>query len=726
MTRSWPILTALLLTACGNSSAPSGAAGSATGVATTCTGFPWCDTRLSPAQRTALMLDALTLDEKLSLMAGDDPDSAANGDPAVGVSDGVPRLGIRTTFYSDGPLGPREGRATAHPAPILLAATFEPELARITAQAIADEVKHKGNDVVHAPTVDVVRVPLAGRTFETAGEDPYVSSRFAVPWILGAEGEGIIANVKHYTANSQEGAIGAPPLTGLIGSRFLVDAVVDERTLREIYLPPFEASVKEAKVGSVMCAYNYVNGDPACSSRHLLQTILREEWGFDGYVLTDYYFAQKDTANSANNGTDLELPFMNFYSPTSLRAALASGQVTEATIDLRLGNILRTLFRYGFFDREGFVPNDNAIDQARHADIARQVAEQGVVLLKNQGVLPLNAANLSSIAIIGESSDRYVGGGGSSAIIPFALITPRAAITQRAGPGVTVRYHAGDNAASAATTATGADVAFVFVTDNATEGADRPCLSLTCPGSAGQNQDDLIRAVAAANPNTVVVLQTGSAVLTPWRDQVSGLLAAWYPGQSGGLALARLLFGDESPSGRLPITFPQQEGDTPTANDPEKYPGVANRTVYKEGVLVGYRWYDSQSITPAYPFGFGLAYTTFSYSNLRLSGRTVTATVTNTGGRAGSETAQLYLEMPPPGPGIVQPPRQLKGFQKVRLSAGASTDVQFTLDDRALSYYDVQVGDWRIAPGCYRAHVGAHSRQLPLNIAFALGGATCP
>lgn len=732
---------AVSVAACGGGSSNSTAKPSDGEVArsrhTSCSGFAWCDTTLSAEQRTALLLDALTLEEKFDLMAGDDPVSAATGDPAVGVVNGIPRVGIKPVYYSDGPVGVREGQTTAHPAPILLASTFNPALAGEVGAAIAQEVKFKGNDVVHAPTVDVVRLLQHGRVFETYGEDPFLASRMAVPWIEGAESQGIIANVKHYVMNNQEGLIGLPPITGLIGARILVNAQVDERTLREIYLPPFEAAVVEAGVGSVMCAYNFVNGQPACSNDHLLQTILRDEWGFGGYVLTDYYFAQKDTIQSVNNGTDLEMPLGVNYNSLSLNLAVASTLVSEETIDKRVGNILRTLFRYGFMDRESYPVDDSLIDKVGNGEVARRTAEQGIVLLTNNGLLPLSSSGMQSVAVIGESADRYVNGGGSSAVEPFDLITPLAAIIQRAAPA-RVEFDPGDNADSAAALASQSDIALVFVTDNATEGEDRTCLSLSCPTDSGQNQDALIEAVAAANPNTVVVLQTGSAVLTPWRDRVAGVLAAWYPGQYGGPALAAALFGDSNPSGRLPLTFPEFEADTPTANNIARYPGLAlpdenGGTVfnarYDEGVLVGYRWYDHQGIEPAFPFGFGLSYSDFHYRDLSVSGSgpnmTVSAQIDNTSARDGAAVPQLYVSIPSSG-AEVQPPRQLKGFQRLQVLAGGKAVARFQLNARSFSYWDEGQGSWRIAPGCYRIAVASHSRDPGLGVNVPLAGGSCP
>ncbi len=692
---------------------------------------PWCDTSKTPEQRTELVLAAMRLDEKLQLMAGDDLDGFLTADPATGVGNGVPRLGIPTLFHSDGPFGPREGRTTAMPGPLALASTFDPNAAAAAGAVVADEVKKKGNDLVHAPTVEPMRTPLAGRTFETYGEDPLLSARIGVGWIKAAQREGIIANVKHFAPNSQEGEEGVPPLTGINGSRFLVDARIDDRTLHEIYFPAFEAAVKQGDVGAVMCAYGALNGDYACESKYLLKTVLRGEWKFNGLVVSDYGFALKDVAKAINAGTDIEMPIGLIYNPVSLLGSLASGQVSEATIDARVGATLRTMFKFGLFDRDAYPTSDNLIDKPAHAAVAQRTEEQGIVLLQNNdNALPLDTGKLKTLAVIGDLSTRYKGGGGSSSVEPFAFKAPLDAIKARA-QGVNVRYDPGSDLAAAAGAAKGADAAVVFVEDYATEGADKPCLRLRCAPIApvggeplgtisATDGDAVIAAVAAANPNTIVVLETGGPVLTPWHDKVKAVLEAWYPGQDGGPAIARVLFGDVDPGGRLPVSFPAKAGDWPTAGNPKQYPGVAFRAEHSEGVLIGYRHYDHRNIAPRWAFGHGLSYTTFRYRDLRRerskdgSKVRVSAVVQNTGTRTGYAVPQLYLGMPDPDAKTVQPPFQLKDFTKLRLAPGKAKRVRFALDSRAFSYWSTAASDWRIAPGCYRIAVGASSRDLPL------------
>jgi beta-glucosidase len=701
-----------------------------------CGSHPWCDVRLSPDVRAQRLLDALTQDERIGLLAGDDLFGVAGGDHAhTGTSRGVPRVDLPTVYYSDGPVGPRQGRSTAQPIPMGLAATFDPRLANLAGQVVGAEARAKGNDVVFAPTVNIMRTPLAGRTFEAYGEDPFLTSRLAVGWIQGAQARGVIANVKHYAANNQEGASQAadqsqpsqplgPP--GTQGNRLTVDVRADERTLREIYLPHFEAAVKQGRAGSVMCSYNRTY---ACENDFLLRRVLERDWGFKGYVLADYG-AAKNTGSSLRNGLDFD-PWPGIaYDPSLVRAALAAGDATPADVDAHVRRILRTLFAFGFFDRAAYRDDDAQIAKAANLRAVQRIEESAITLLRNRGTLPLDARRLKTLALIGSDAERFKTGGGSGAVVPFSFVTPREAITKRAGPGVQVRYDDGGDAARAAEVARTSDVAVVFASDYQTEGTDRACLSLECPPVHG-DQDALIERIAAANPRTVVVLETGGPVLTPWRDRVDSILEAWYPGAAGGSAIARVLFGDVDPGGRLPATFPRSEADLPTAGDPEKYPGVGETVQYKEGVLVGYRWYDAHGLTPAYPFGFGLSYTRFALRGLRVRARgphtaTASVAVANTGVRQGVAVPQLYLSLPSPGPGIVQPPRQLKAFRSLKLSPRRVRRIAFDVPERALSYWDVRSNGWRVAPGCYGLTLAQSSRDTTgPSATLAVGGAAC-
>ncbi|HUR39580.1 MAG TPA: glycoside hydrolase family 3 C-terminal domain-containing protein [Verrucomicrobiae bacterium] len=719
--------TCATLGACGNS-APSVADANAPAGASRCGDHPWCDTSLTPDQRAALLLAELTLQEKFDLMAGDDPFGVLTGNPATGTVNGVPRVELPPQYMSDGPVGPREGSATAFPSPMALASTFSPAMAFRVGQTIANEVRNKANDLIHAPTVDVMRIPQAGRTFETYGEDPFLSSRLAPEWIRGVQSEGVIGNVKHYAGNHQEGQVGVPPITSVVGGRQSINAMIDDRTLRELYLPPFESAVLEGDVGTVMCAYNIVNSQPACASTQLIEEILRGDWGFTGMVISDYYFALKDTQQSALHGVDVEMPTPQFYMPSQLEAAVNSGDVPESRIDEHVMAILRTLFRFGFFDRAAFPSDEGLIAREAHAQVARENLEQGIVLLQNDGILPLDDAT-RSIAVIGAVAETYVNGGGSSAVVPYEFKAPRQSIAVRAGPGVQVKYNDGSDAESAAALAATTDVAIVFVRDTASEGTDKNCLSLDCgqfPGAPSPGtQDNLIRSVVAENPRTIVVMETSGPVLTPWRGEIAALLEAWYPGQEAGPAIARVLYGDVDASGRLPASFMVAENHTPVAGNPMQYPGVGNTAQYTEGLLTGYRWHDENDVAPAYPFGHGLSYTRFAFSDLAVSASEVTATVKNIGARAGVAVPQLYIGMPEPSPAVPQPPRQLKGFTRITLAPGESATVSFPLNARSLSYWDVIGGDWAIAPGCYAISVGASSRDLPLRGRLPVGGGSC-
>jgi beta-glucosidase len=710
---------------------------------------PWMDRQLSADQRAGLLLAAMTADEKFALMAGQcDPRGH------TGLVAGIPRLGIPDVYFNDGPAGVHEeptggttyqpagscvtfnpgevgpGHATAMPAPIAVAASFDPGLARSYGAVVGDEARKKGNHVIFGPDVNIMRDPRGGRTFEAYGEDPYLAARMAVGWIEGLQGQHVIANVKHFMANNEE------------NGREVSDSRLDERTEHEIYMPAFEASVKEAGVGTVMAAYNRVNGQYMTENGPLLNGVLKHDWGFQGFVLSDYN-AQHSTVGAANGGNDLELPYQQFYDPRLLRAAVASGLISMATIDDHVRRILRTIFRFGLFDNpEWWKPT--AIDFTANGLVARRIEESGIVLLRNaNATLPLTS-RVRSIAVIGSTATQDRSGGGSSKITADHTITPLQGITARAG-AVPVRYSDGSDAASAAALAATSDVAIVFAYDTEGEGQDRQCAALQC-SSQDPNQDALIEQVAAANPHTIVVLTTGAPVLTPWVNQVAGIVEAWYPGEEGGAALASVLFGDVNPSGRLPVTFPVRQSDVP-ANQPSQWPGVGGaggapppanfvppvEIFYTEGVLVGYRWYDSQRIQPAFAFGFGLSYTTFAYRDLRVEpnadgspGAMVSVDVTNAGGRAGADVPQLYLGLPPPSPNVIQPPKQLKGVQKTDLAPGQTKRATFPVDARALSYWDTNVHDWRIARGCYGVMIGHSSQDIALRATLAVGGATCP
>jgi beta-glucosidase len=673
-----------------------------------CGNHPWCDTSLSASKRADLLIGALTPAERIGLLAGDSS-AGILGMPHThtGAADGVPRLGLPPLYLTDGPVGIRQGPSTAMPSSMAIASTFNLALARGDGAVVGNEAKLKGDDIVYAPTINLLRTPLWGRAFESLGEDPLLTARLGVAWLRGLQAQGVIANVKHFAVNNQE------------DHRYSVDARVDERTLIEMYLSQFEAAVKQGHAGSIMCSYNRLNGPHTCESTWLLRQVLRQRWGFKGFVLADYG-ASKHIGSGLAAGLDFEpFPYVDFdggenYRPELIAAAIAAHRTTQARVDAAAHDLLSALFAWGFFDRAAFVDDDSRVDRTAHAEQARRLAEAGTVLLRNKGgLLPL-APDLKSLAIIGADADRYKNGGGSADVQPYSFVTPRAGIASRAGPRVKVTYDAGDDLARAASVARAAQVAVVVAADTAGEGQDKPCLALDCGATDKLERDKLIARVAAANPRTVVVLETGGPVLTPWRNRVKGILEAWYPGSGGGAAIARVLFGDVDPGGRLPATFPRRARDLPTAGSKRRYPGVRDVVHYSEGVFVGYRWYDRRRIAPAFPFGFGLSYTRFALKRPRVSRGAVSIEVVNTGRRTGVAVPQLYLGLPS-GRGHQQPPRALKGFASVTLKPGARKRVRFPLDSRSLSYWHVRKHRWVVAPGCYRWSIGSSSR----NIAFS-------
>ncbi len=711
---------------------------------------PWCDRDLGPDRRAQLFVAAMTQDEKITLVGGQGMGAA----PHTGGTYAIPRLGLREIYFTDGPVGVRQGTATAMPIPMALAATFNPHLARAYGATVGDEAKKKGNDVVYAPTVNVMRTPQNGRTYEGYGEDTYVLARTGVEWIKGAQSTGVIANVKHYAANNQEGFGGVPPLTSVDGGRMLVDVNVSYRALRETYLPQFEAAVKQGGVGTVMCAYNRINSSYACQNQLILQRILRDDWGFQGFVLSDYG-ASKDTVKDMNRGLDF-VPFQGVtdqsYAPALIRAALAAGLVSEETLDEHVRLMLRTFFAFGVFDRAGYVDDASRIDRRGHQLVAGAVEERAITLLRNEGVLPLRKG-VKKIAVIGPYADRFVTGGGSGTVNAFDAVTALEGIAKRAGRDVKVTYADGSDTARARQLAREADVAVLVVGDVQTEGQDKDCLGLNCPadfvnsngvlflqGSTclqescplnGSDQDGLISAVAAVQPRTVVVLETGGPVLTPWRNDVAAVLAAWYPGQAGGTAIAKVLFGDVDPGGRLPATFPATASQIPTAGDRRLYPGVAEEVYYAEGLKVGYKWYDAHGFRPAYEFGAGLSYTSFRYGRLRVERApggnpnvvaTATMRVTNTGRRDGVAVPQLYVSKPARGR-LRQVPRQLVGYASTTIPAGESVRVRFPLNQRSFASWTGHQAGWRTVPGCYTLGAGASSRTIERRAVLARGSA---
>jgi beta-glucosidase len=646
---------------------------------------PWLDRSLPPQKRAELLVAQMTLDEKVQeihmLDVPDHPREVA----------GIERLGIPALKITNGPAGAGPGDsskaqpATALPSALGMAASWDPEMAAAFGRVAGSEVRDRGEGLIEAPGLNITRVPRNGRNFEYLGEDPYLAGRMVVPEVRAIQGQDTIAEVKHYAANNQE------------TDRKTVNEVIDERTLREIYLPAFEAAIRQGKAGAVMCAYPSVNGQFGCENTHQLKEVLRGDWGFDGFVQSDYT-ATHSTVAAALAGEDLDMKHVYYGDAT--KAAVQSGQLAESVVDTMLVRRFAQMFRFGLFDHPR---TPTPIPAQEDGAIARSIAEQSAVLLKNSGgQLPLRSVH--TVAVIGpHAGAAHTGGGGSSQVTPLYTVSPVDGIKAK---GVTVTYADGSDTAAAAALAKSADVAVVMVGNKDREGSDRPNLSLP------SGQDQLVSAVAAANPKTVVVLKTGGPVLMPWLSQVPAVLEAWYPGEEDGNVVADLLFGDANPSGKLPMTFPKAENETP-AGTPEQYPGVGGTATYSEKLQVGYRWYDAQNVTPLFPFGYGLSYTSFAVRHLSvLGGRHVSVDVTNTGTRAGADVVQAYVAAPA---SAGEPPHQLRAFAKVSLRPGQTKHVVLTLDPRSFSIWDTAAGRWTTVPGRYTVFAGDSSRDLPLH-----------
>ena len=679
-------------------------AASAVDVSAAC---PWVHSSAPIPQRVSQLLARMTLDQKIALMTGTGGARYAGSTPAIG------SLCIPAMNLADGPAGVGSDSgitgATQLPAPVDIAATWDTGAEQTYGQVIGAEQAAKGATVDLGPTINIVRDPRWGRAFETVGEDPYLNGQMGAADIRGVQSTGVMAQVKHFAVYNQE----------TNRNTSADDAIVSDQALQEIYLPAFQTAVQQGAASSVMCSYSTINNTPACQNTQLLDSTLRTQFGFTGFVTSDWDGGLVDDnnnpyqpyiENAANAGLDQDMPPGKYGN--ALESAVTAGRVSQATIDTAVSRILTQMFAFGQFDQaptgSPAQPATNTADQ----NTAAQLTAEGTVLLKNSdNALPL-AASTSSIAVIGAAStNAMTAGGGSANVASSGTVTPLDAITKRAGSGTTVKYDDGTSTTSAAALAASSSVAVVFVNKGEGEGSDLSDIDL---GS----QNALISAVAAANPNTIVVLNTGSAVTMPWLASVKGVLEAWYPGQQAGTAIASVLFGDTDPSGHLPVTFPQSLSDVP-ASTPAQWPGENGTVQYSEGVDVGYRWYEAKNITPLFPFGYGLSYTSFSFSNLHVGtlpqggAATVTATVTNTGARAGSDVAQLYVTQPA---SVGEPFRQLQGFDRVDLEAGQSKTVTFQLTQRNLQHADATSGALTTSTGDYGISVGdaASDANLPL------------
>ncbi|HEY8300595.1 MAG TPA: glycoside hydrolase family 3 C-terminal domain-containing protein [Jatrophihabitans sp.] len=699
---------------------------------------PWLDAHQSPARRTAELMARMTLGDKIQQVTGTSYSDQTNHG-AAGIVPANARLCIPVLALNDAGagMGDQQVRVTAFPDGVAQTATWNRALTRQYGAALGREAFTKGINVVLAPGVDIARTPLNGRNFEYAGEDPYLAGQAAVSVIRGIQSRHVIATVKHFAANDQE------------TNRMSASSDVGERTMEEIDLPAFRAAVQQGHVGSVMCSYNRFHDVYACQNPQLLRHYLDRQMGFRGWVMSDW-LATHSTVRSAKAGLDMEMPTGQYYG-SKLKSAVQAHTVPMRVLNDMVHRILITMFRVGLFDHR---PQEGNAAAAANASTpasiatATKVAEQGSVLLKNaRRALPLTGRN-KTIAVIGDAAGpagapTAVQGYGSGHV-PEAgyqpgVVSPLDAIRTRAGRnGDTVAYAPSTDAQAAAAVASAADTAVVFVNDVETEGADRPDLVAhggTCSLAAGcqydnVDQNKLVAAVAAANPRTIVVVQSGGPIVMPWLSKVAGVVENWYPGQVDGNAIAPLLFGDVNPSGKLPVTFPKRLADGPLRTKAQ-YPGVDRNGIpqvhYSEGLLVGYRWYQAKHIAPLFPFGFGLSYTTFRFGALHVlsaahGGALVTARLTNTGHRAGAQVAQIYVHQPAR---TGEPPHQLVAFRRVLLRPGRSATIRFELGSHAFAHWDTRTHAWRVAPGCYGVALGSSSAQLPLRARIARNGGSC-
>lgn len=708
-------------------------------------------------ERVEDALQRMTLEEKVGVLHAQ----------SKFCSRGVQRLGIPELWTTDGPHGIRpevlwdeweqaawtNDSCVAFPALTALAATWNPELAELYGRSLGEEALYRGKDVVLGPGVNIYRTPLNGRNFEYMGEDPLLASRMVVPYIKGLQSNGVAACVKHYALNNNE------------VNRHTSNVIVDDRTLYEIYLPAFKAAVTEGGAWSIMGSYNLYQNQHGCHNKRLLCDILRDEWGFDGVVISDWG-GTHDTAEAVENGLDLEFgswtngltngrsnAYDNYYLADPYLKLLREGKADMATLDNKVRNVLRLIFRTAMKSDKGF----GSLCSDEHYAAARRIGAEGIVLLRNKGnLLPLDPSKPQNILVVGENAVKMMTvGGGSSSLKVQRETSPLDGLRAQAPAGSTVvweRGYVGDPTgeyngvtsgqdlsesrsadrliADAADAARRADVViFVGGLNKATgqdcEDSDRESLALP------YNQDAVIEALVAANPRTVVVNVSGNAVAMPWADKVPAILQAWFLGSESGNSLADVIFGHVNPSGKLPMTFPVRLDDV-GAHAVGEYPGTkrADSDIidirYNEGVMVGYRWFDTKKIRPLFAFGHGLSYTTFGYGKLSADASkigpdgalTLSVDVTNTGSRAGAETVQLYISDTKAS--VKRPAKELKNFAKIYLEPGQTKTVTFTVRPSDLAFFDAGAHAWKAEPGEFRAHVGAASDDIRSSLRFVL------
>ena len=690
---------------------------------------PWMDQSRSADERARAVLGEMTTTERMQLLAGDfaaPMDSSQRVRGAIGSAGFVPgisRLGIPAQQQTDADLGVTnpgwidpDRQATALPSVLAAAATWQPELSRQGGEMIAREARHYGFNVLLGGTAGLVRDPRAGRNYEMPGEDPLLSGLTTAAKINGIESQHVMSTIKHFALNAQE--------TG----RHKLSANISDQALQESDLLSFRYALEHSHPGAAMCAYNRINGDYACQNGYLLNQVLKGEWGYPGFVMSDWG-AVYSSAPSANAGLDQQSAAEDFdgvvYFGAPLEKAVERGEVSHERIDDMAYRILRSYFASGIVDHP---PAREPIDKGANADVAQRIAENAMVLLKNErNVLPLDGARDKRISVTGAHADRAViAGGGSAAVVPMDgdalpnLNPPKGVNTQRLypkssplgaiglhSPDSRVTFSSGDDIDEAVRQARESDVAVVFAQQWTSETMDMQSLALE-----GQ-QNALIEAVAKANPRTVVVLETGGPVTMPWRNDVAAIMEAWYPGQRGGEAIASVLFGQKNPSGRLPVTFPQDDDQLPRPQVPGLT--IGNSAFFdvdynREGADVGYRWFEREGKMPLYPFGYGLSYTTFKRHGLTLDrkGQQVTAhfTVTNTGDQKGRTTPQLYVRAPDGSPA------RLGGWQSLELAPSESKAVSIEIDPRQFARYDSGERQWHLDGGDYQVSLADSATDI--------------
>ena len=702
---------------------------------------PWMNSSLSPEERAGLVLQQMTLDEKIALLHGNGMAHApqwqmplthlSNG--GAGYVEGIKRLGIPPLFISDAAYGVRDSGAngrysTALPSDLAAASSWDPQGACEYGAVIGRELRAQGFNMSLGGGINVTREPRNGRTFEYAGEDPLLAGTMVGNLMKCEQAQHVIGDIKHFAVNDQE--------TG----RNIVNAILSKRAMQESDLLAFHIGIKIANPGAVMCSYNRIDGDYACENTYTLHDVLKKDWGYKGFVISDWG-GTHSTEKASAAGLDQEQPMADHFGP-ALTQAVMDGKVPLADIDDHARRVLYAEFLSGIVDDP---IQKGVVDVTGGLDIAQHLEEKSIVLLKNENaILPLKPDKIRSIAVIGGHADvGMISGGGSAQVDPpggNAIAPPGKGAThwqdhvwfptsplkalQAKFPRAKVQFDSGQDPSAAAALAKSADVAIVFAYQWQSEGMDLATLSLP------DNQDALIEQVAAANPHTIVVLETGTAVTMPWIGKVGGVVEAWYAGSSGHRALANVLTGEVNPSGKLAITFPKSDADLPhpvipllSAEDEGQGTGAVNGrphsesqyTVhYDEGLKVGYKWYESEHKDPLFPFGFGLSYTTYAYSNLKTDNRqrTVSFAVKNTGKCAGTEIAQVYATLPE---AAGEPFKRLVGWQRIELAPGESKTVTVAVDPWVMSIFDEQNNVWSLLPGAYKIFAGPSSNEIPLN-----------